>query len=132
MKGEHGSEGEVAGVRCCNSDGGGNCQTPLECPDGFATYWQAVDICKAQGQRLCTHAEMASNTCCGTGGECDKQLNWVLSCSDSAYSKFSLAHGKWYHTSDNDMTRADGEECKATSERAKTLIFFLFLSPSVL
>ena len=59
--------GGVAYARCCSSDGS-TCISPDDCPSG--TYDEISQVCQDLGYRLCTHEEMESDICCGTGLNC--------------------------------------------------------------
>jgi hypothetical protein len=68
----------TASVRCCSMDGT-TCDTdhlPGGCQSG-KTYEEAASICAANGERLCTEAEIIDRVCCGTGCGFDGHQVWV-------------------------------------------------------
>jgi hypothetical protein len=89
----------VADVRCCSGADEIECQSrdfePLpqfglapvdfQTPDGGThtncyfdvTYQEAMHICHSAGKRICTVAEMNSNSCCGTGCWHNHHPIWV-------------------------------------------------------
>jgi hypothetical protein len=82
----------LADVRCCQDEptfscksrdfeGGVDFTTPN---DGThtqcyfdVTYQQALEVCHDAGMRICTHEEMGSNDCCGTGCWHNHNAIWV-------------------------------------------------------
>jgi hypothetical protein len=68
----------TASVRCCTMEGDrcdsdhldGGCQSDK-------TYDEAAAICAANGERLCTEAEIIDRLCCGTGCNFDGHQVWV-------------------------------------------------------
>jgi len=47
------------------------------------TFQQAEAHCENEGMRLCTRAEMETEMCCGTGGNCDSRSVWTSTVSQS-------------------------------------------------
>jgi hypothetical protein len=69
---------EVASVRCCSMDGV-TCDSdhlPGGCQED-KTFSEAVAICEANGERLCTEEEIIDRRCCGTGCGFDGHQVWV-------------------------------------------------------
>ena len=61
-------------VRCCSKIGG-SCKS--EIPDcSKLTFSNAEQKCSESGMRLCTKEELASNICCKTGCNYDRELVW--------------------------------------------------------
>jgi len=68
----------TASVRCCTMSGD-SCDSdhlPGGCQSG-KTYTEAVSICEANGERLCTHEEILDRLCCGSGCQFDGHQIWV-------------------------------------------------------
>jgi hypothetical protein len=92
----------VAGVRCCNSNGGG-CATPVECPQTL-TWDQANKLCTARNQRLCKRDELGA--CCNTGGghrrrRCDSYPVWT-STTDVAWRDEQYWEQAWSRRPERD------------------------------
>jgi len=72
--------GATASVRCCSLTSPATCDT--DHLDGGCqsdkTYDEATAICAANGERLCTEAEIQDRLCCGTGCNFDGHQVWVL------------------------------------------------------
>jgi len=84
--------GGLACVRCCSIDGR-SCHTPHPCTKG--TLPQAMKICSYHGMRLCTHDELRSGLCCGTGCDFDEQLVWTtrsILAGISKHLRFNIEH----------------------------------------
>lgn len=105
----------VADVRCCSMDGtscnsgnfpetftftnfltstgtacsAGECNNVADtwCHSGV-TFFQAQELCEANGERLCTRAEVEGGVCCGTGCSHNSHLIWF----DDEYGPASLQH----------------------------------------
>merc|ERR550539_1231653 len=74
---------ELHGVRCCSNDGS-FCTTTRSCQGtNRLTFQQAEAHCENEGMRLCTRAEMETEMCCGTGGNCDSRSVWTPTVSQS-------------------------------------------------
>ena len=70
-----------AGVRCCSTTETGSsytttCTTIGKCP-GDATYIEAFEMCREIGMDVCTKYELFTESCCGTGGDCDNHRVWT-------------------------------------------------------
>ena len=65
-----------AGVRCCSNDGA-TCSTPLSCDNTKMSYVDAESKCFDDNRRLCSKADILSDICCGTGGNCDSYEVWT-------------------------------------------------------
>lgn len=64
------SHGEACAAGACNGQPDTWCHRGLTLP-------QAAELCEANGERLCTRAEIGSSTCCGTGCSHDGHLIWI-------------------------------------------------------
>ena len=68
------SDSQTSAVRCCSLDGG-SCESKI--PDcSTLTFSNAEEKCSKLGMRLCKEEELASNICCYTGCNFDKELVW--------------------------------------------------------
>ena len=67
-------EDEQYGVRCCSPT---ECVTKLSCISNGVIYSKAVSICERNGYTLCTKAQILSEYCCGSGGDCNNRPVWT-------------------------------------------------------
>lgn len=71
------------GVSCCSMDGTTGARP--DCNAHPATYQEAVELCSANGMRLCSLDEMMTGVTEGTGCSYDAAYNWVADgCDDIA------------------------------------------------
>lgn len=64
-------------VRCCSLEGKGMSSSVYGC-NRDKTYEEALNVCSLHNLRLCTSAEISSDSACGTGCGFDFQRVWVL------------------------------------------------------
>jgi len=62
------------GVRCCSATA---CKPGFTCKRDGKTHAEAVAICKDMGLELCSKAQILSEMCCQTGGQCDNRPVWT-------------------------------------------------------
>jgi hypothetical protein len=96
------------GVGCCSEDGSTGYRP--DCNAHPATYQEAVDLCTANGHRLCTLQEMLSGKTKGKGCWYDAAYNWVSDeCQStvSANAAAAVSGGAAIAEEANETTSAD-------------------------
>lgn len=107
--------GETASVRCCSMDGS-RCDTdhlPGGCQSG-KTHAEAVEICAANGERLCTEEEIVDRLCCGTGCGFDGHQVWVSHTPAVTSAVTWLIGGAHPAQSCDQVCAAAGRSCQQT------------------